>query len=250
MWVPRQHLFIDDGANPFKGRVTFKCFNPSKPDKYHIKSFKIVDSSMNYYAVFDLYVGNQYEETLSEFGATHDRVMKLMADNVGKNHILFMDNWYSSRYLFYNLRLQDTGATGTCRPRNGFPPGFMIMKLPKKVDCCAATYDDTIVSLRIHDRKVVTLMSTVYSTMEVITCKKHWQTKEDISKPESMDEYNKYMGGVDANDQLLKYSEFSSKTIKWWKKVAFRLLNLAMVNAYILYKEWGWQRIMYLSRRI
>ena len=89
MWAPRQHPSIDEGAIPFKGRVAFQCFNPSKPDKYHIKSFKVVDSSNNYCVVFDTYVGNQYEETLSEFGATHDRVMKLMADNVDKNHILF-----------------------------------------------------------------------------------------------------------------------------------------------------------------
>ena len=45
------------------------------------------------------------------------------------------------------------------------------------------------------------------------------------------------MGGVDANDQLLKYSHFSKRTIKWWKKVFFRLLNVCMVNAYELYKE-------------
>ena len=238
MWPPGQHLSIDEGAIPFKGRVAFKCFNPSKPDKYHIKSFKVVGSSNNYCVVFDLYVGNQYEEKLSEFGVTHGRVMKLMADNVGKNHIMFMDNWYSSPYLFYNLRLEETRATGTCRPRKGFPPGFMKIKLPKKGDCYAATYADKMVSFRIHDRKVVTLMSTVYSTKEVLTGKKHWQTKEDTSKPELMNQYNKYRSGVDANDQLLKYTVFSRKTMKWWKKVAFRLLNLAMVNAYILYKEW------------
>ena len=26
--------------------------------------------------------------------------------------------------------------------------------------------------------------------------------------------------------------------MKWWKKVAFRLINISMVNAFILYKEW------------
>ena len=48
---------------------------------------------------------------------------------------------------------------------------------------------------------------------------------------------NKYMGGVDANDQLLKYSYFSKRMIKWWKKVFFRMLNICMVNAFILWKE-------------
>ena len=53
-----------------------------------------------------------------------------------------------------------------------------------------------------------------------------------------MIQYNKFMSGVDANNQLLKYSHFSRRTLKWWKKVFFRLLNICMVNSYILYKEW------------
>ena len=80
---PRQPLSIDVGSKPFKGNVGFKCFNPSKPDKYHIKSFKIVDSSNNYCLVFDLYVGNKYETLTSVFGATYGRVMKLMNNYLG-----------------------------------------------------------------------------------------------------------------------------------------------------------------------
>lgn len=46
------------------------------------------------------------------------------------------------------------------------------------------------------------------------------------------------MDVVDANDRLLKYSHFSGRILKWWKKVFFGLLNICMVNSYILYKEW------------
>ena len=38
-WTCRKHIAIDEGSIPFKGRVHFKCFNPSKPDKYHLKTF-------------------------------------------------------------------------------------------------------------------------------------------------------------------------------------------------------------------
>ena len=73
--------------------------------------------------------------------------------------------------------------------------------------------------LKLFDRKAVTLMSTVYNSKNTDTGKKHFQTKETIQKPLIMIKYNKYMGGVDANDQLLKYSHFSKRTIKWLKKV-------------------------------
>ena len=46
------------------------------------------------------------------------------------------------------------------------------------------------------------------------------------------------MGGVDLNDQLLKYSAFNHRSVKWWKKLLFRALNLAMVNVFICFKEW------------
>ena len=48
-------------------------------------------------------------------------------------------------------------------------------------------------------------------------------------------EYNAYMGGVDHSDQLLSYYPINRKTFKWWKKVFMYIVNLALVNAQILY---------------
>ena len=99
------------------------------------------------------------------------------------------------------------------------------------------TYNDLIVSKRILDRKHVTLLSTVYSCKEIDLGRKHWKTKEAVTKQEIIHYYNKYMGGVDSNDQLMQYSPFSRQTVKWWKKFFFHLLNLAIVNSFILYRE-------------
>ena len=80
-------------------------------------------------------------------------VMKLIAYNVGKNHVIYVQ-LVLSPYLFYN-HLQDSGTTGMCRPGSkGFLPGFVKIKLPKEGDGCAAKYDDEIVSLQIHDLKL------------------------------------------------------------------------------------------------
>ena len=45
------------------------------------------------------------------------------------------------------------------------------------------------------------------------------------------------MGAFDSNDQLMQYSAFPRQTVKWWK-VFFHLLNLPMVNSFILYHGW------------
>ena len=75
------------------------------------------------------------------------------------------------------------------------------------------TYN-VIVSMRILDRIHVTLLSTVYSHKEINSGRKHWKTKEAVTKQEIIHSYNKYLGGVDSNDQLLQYSAFSRQTVK------------------------------------
>ena len=57
-WTPRQHLAIDEGCIRFKGKIGFKCYNPKKIEKYHLKTYKLVDSSNNYCLRIELYVGD------------------------------------------------------------------------------------------------------------------------------------------------------------------------------------------------
>jgi len=238
VWAPRQHLSIDEGCIPFKGRIHFRCYNPSKIDKYHIKTFKLVDSSNNYCLKFRLYTGTtNYPE--SKFGKTYDLVFHMVQDYLDRNYILYMDNFYSSPYLFFELKKSNTAAVGTLRlNRKGIPNDIKQAKFKNKGDKCVMSYNDEMTLTKTLDRKVVTFLSTKYNAQLVDTRRKDRETGEPIKKPLVMTKYNKYMGGVDANDQLLKYSHFSKRTIKWWKKVFFRILNVCMVNAFVLFKEY------------
>ena len=119
LWTPRQHISIDEGAVPFKGNIHFRVYNPNKPDKYGIKTFKLCDSTNGYCCSFDIYVGETGNQTVSKHGKTYDLVMSLL-ENYKKQG--YMDNFYTSPYLFYNLKvLEGTGACATARPRKGLP---------------------------------------------------------------------------------------------------------------------------------
>src|SRR5207247_9153797 len=48
--------------------------------------------------------------------------------------------------------------------------------------------------------------------------------------------YNKYMGGVDLCDQNKSYYRVGRKTVKWWKYIVWHFINVAINNAYVLYK--------------
>ena len=90
------------------------------------------------------------------------------------------------------------------------------------------------------DKRPVTLLTTFHDSSSIQTTRRtrHAENgQEVVSKPAAIAEYNKFMGGVDKSDQFLSYYTFHHRTLKWWKRAAFHLLNLACVNAYIIYCE-------------
>ena len=58
---------------------------------------------------------------------------------------------------------------------------------------------------------------------------------EVIRKPRIVEECNQHMGGVDKSDQLVLYYGYAHRSIKWWKRVFFHILDLALVNAHIVH---------------
>lgn len=45
------------------------------------------------------------------------------------------------------------------------------------------------------------------------------------------------MSGIDKSDQMRSYYSCPRKTIRWYKKVIFQCLDIAMWNAYVLYTK-------------
>ena len=54
--------------------------------------------------------------------------------------------------------------------------------------------------------------------------------------PEAVFRYNKYMGGVDKNNQMRGYYSVRTKSNKSYKYIFWFLFDLAITNAFILYK--------------
>ena len=60
-----------------------------------------------------------------------------------------------------------------------------------------------------------------------------------VRKLQVVHDYNKYMGGVDCNVELLGTYCCVRKSMKWTKKVAFHFIEEGLLNAHILYKKSG-----------
>ena len=89
------------------------------------------------------------------------------------------------------------------------------------------------------DKRPVVMLSNIHDDSSVVKVRRTRLAEggqEEINKP-LVDQYNMYMGGVDKADQYLCYYGFSHRTVKWWRRAFFHLLDLAIVNAYVLYTE-------------
>jgi len=47
-------------------------------------------------------------------------------------------------------------------------------------------------------------------------------------------DYQKFMGGVDIGDQFQAYYNMGRRTRKWWRRVVFYLLEVCVMNAFVL----------------
>ena len=50
-------------------------------------------------------------------------------------------------------------------------------------------------------------------------------------------DYNNNKIGVDLSDQRMSYGVFERRTVKWWRKLAFHILLMCIVNSSILYNK-------------
>ena len=65
-----------------------------------------------------------------------------------------------------------------------------------------------------------------------------------VEKPKCIVDYNKYMGGVDRTDQLLERFKVARKCMKWYKKLALQLIQLSLLNSFLLYKKDGARKLL------
>lgn len=245
VYKPHKNISVDEGMVPWKGNLSFKVFMKDKPKRYGMKAYMLCDSHNGYVLKFKLYTGKS-QEPKPEGGTNFELIKELTREYRNLGHHLFMDNFYSSPFLYLNLWEWGIGATGTARSnRIGLHPflksdtieeGGRTRKM-RKGEMKIMLNQGILLGVKYQDRKTVLLMSTIEDAVMVETGKTNWGGTEPITKPRVVMAYNKYMGGVDRADQMLSYTPLKMKTFKWWKRVWFHLLNVAMMNAFLIYKD-------------
>lgn len=258
--IPMRHrACVDEQMCPTKmqGNPT-RQYMPAKPHKWGSKLFSLCDSAGFCYA-FEIYSGagdNIVHENCLDLGAASNvvvRLSKIIPYNM--NHIIYFDNFFTSLALMVYLMSRGIYSLGTVRP-NRIPniklsPDSVLAA--KKVDrgyseeFIGTAHGVEISNVLWRDTKTVRLLSTYVGTQRFLSQNSdthplkasRWdrtkKEKIEIDCPAIIHEYNKHMGGVDLMDGLIGRYRIRMKTRKWTTRIFFHLLDVAMVNAYLLY---------------
>lgn len=100
--------------------------------------------------------------------------------------------------------------------------------------------ENTIGIIQWFDRKIVTLASNFILRGTLDKVERYDKIEKKlihISRPQVIQEYNKFMGGVDLFDQYMSYYRISYRTRKWTVKLINNAIDMAITLAYVEYKK-------------
>ena len=91
-----------------------------------------------------------------------------------------------------------------------------------------------------QDTKPVLIITNNTKALDIckVSRKKRDSSKVEVDCPLPVKLYNKYMGGVDRNDQLRKYYNFTMKSHKFYMYLFFFLFQLSITNSFILCRHY------------
>ncbi|KAJ8381252.1 hypothetical protein SKAU_G00020300 [Synaphobranchus kaupii] len=147
-------------------------------------------------------------ESVEGLGVSGSVVMTLLAPHLGKGHVLYVDNWYSSPMLFQHLLHQGTGACGTVRLNRRGMPTF-----PKKMKRGEVTFREngTQLAVKWQDKRDVNFLTTVHPSSMAQSGRLDHFTGEPKVKPARVLDYNKKMGAVDRADMITSFVDCARK---------------------------------------
>uniref|UniRef100_A0A8C6M6M7 PiggyBac transposable element-derived protein domain-containing protein n=1 Tax=Nothobranchius furzeri TaxID=105023 RepID=A0A8C6M6M7_NOTFU len=199
---PYQNLSIDEWMVATKAQISTKQYIKNKPTKWSYKLFVLADSSVGYtWNFFFVYTGKTNSTT--GHGSSYSAVMNLLP-----------------------FQLLGTGYQTIRKNRTGI---HWIRR-------------DNLLFVKWMDTSEVTMCSIVHQVFSDQTVRRKvkersvWNYKS-IPLPDCVVDYNKHKGGVNLSDALLSFYSVQYKTAKWYKTLFYHLVDIAVVNSYLLHKE-------------
>ncbi|XP_023726519.1 piggyBac transposable element-derived protein 4 [Cryptotermes secundus] len=232
LYYPSEHLAVDEVIVLFKGSV-FWQYTPKKHKRFGIKIYKLCDSLGNTYDMA-VYLGKQRKLATEEITSTHGIVLQLIQRVEGSGHKLYMDSYFSSPALYDDLLERKINVCGTiCNERRGNATRNLAqideIEKKKKGYCDKSEGESKCCSL---ERQALCVCSDEYAPSSI-----GGDESGHAIKPHVIEDYNAHMGFVDKSDRMVNSYGIARRTWKGTKKLFSHLLDMTILNAYLLHKS-------------
>jgi hypothetical protein len=266
---------VDEAVIHWKGRHKARCYNSKKPWKFHFKKFMLNDADTGYNYNF-YYYGGKDETRPADMPATCYPVVRLLSTTTPslchKNHLVALDNWFTSSKTHAWLAQHGFSGVGTIGPNKlglvtpkrptGFPNGGIMKKAATRCRGAYIVHKGKLVASDGHahdcyvtawqDRHPVHVFSTYQPSLG--SCKRKVKVggefvQADWPRPSVVHHYNKAMGGTDLHDQRVAYYRTCVKSKRWQVRLLTDMFSSLLQNAFILYKGYHTKPKKYDSRQ-
>ena len=240
VYHPHKEVSIDEAMIPFKGRSSMKQYMPKKPVKRGFKIWMRADATNGYISEFYVYPGKEGGNIEVNLG---DKVvMSLTKKLTGLYHHVYFDNYFTSISLLINLLKIGIYSCGTMRTnRKGSPDDLKAVAkkgFTERGQSKIWQYNNVTISVWQDTKPVVVAATNCDPTASnSVTRKQRDGTQITVRSPTSVTLYNKYMGGVDRNDQLRGYYHVRLKCRKYYRYIFWFMFEVAVTNSFILCKH-------------
>ncbi len=247
--IPTKCISHDEAMVEYFGKHSCKQAIRNKPIRFGYKMW-CQNTPSGYLISFDPYQGKTYkgnEETEKQFGKCASTVLHLLDQYSHEKKLsyhLFFDNLFTSLPLLEELKKRGYNGTGTLRSNRvgNECPLLNVQSFGKKergyIQSATATMNNNkLIVTRWNDNAVVTVASTSYGQHPVGSASR-WSRSDrktiTLPIPNSIEQYNKNMGGTDRMDQNINAYRIGIRGKKWWWSLFTWLVDASIQNAWQL----------------
>jgi len=216
-YCPSEYVTIDEQLLAFRGKCPFRQYILSKPAKYGIKTFALVDPRTVYTLNLETYLGVQPDGPYKISNASQDVVLRLVEPIFGTNRNITGDNWFTSMPLIISLKEKKLTYVGTVRKnKREIPKEFLPNKQRVETSSVFGFQKEcTLVSYYPKKNKTVLAISSMHHDDAID------EETGDKKKPDIITFYNRTKTGVDLVDQYCQNYNVTQNAGQWLYFIIF-----------------------------
>ena len=221
----------------FKGKSIMRQYMKNKPIQWAFKFWFRCGAKSGYLYEFDMYLGKKRN---NKFGLGESVVLSLCQKLKYTHCFVFFDNVFTTPALLVQLLEIGIYATGTVRANRKNMPVFKHDKEIKRSEH-DWFFSNHLSAIKWMDNKSVILSSNYSNPKEMQQLElrvKGSKDKVKVTCPSVIQEYNKFMGGVDLSNQMkVTYQVDRRSKFIFSLRVFFDFLDIAIVNSKMVYNK-------------